>query len=72
MVTQPSMPAGLADLCARHLSTASGASQPHHIMVTDPHWVQQRWRLAPNRDMAIPNSSRRATESIAGSAPTMP
>ena len=46
MMTQPSMPAGLTDLCARHLSTAAGASQRRHIMVTDPNWVHSDggWR----------------------------
>jgi hypothetical protein len=43
----PAQHAGRLDLlCARHLITATGASQPRHIMVTDPNWVHSDggWR----------------------------
>ena len=49
MMTQPSMPAGLTDPRARHLSTATDASQPRHIMVANPHWVHNDggWAAQP-------------------------
>ena len=80
MMTQPSMPAGLTDLCARHLSTAAGASQRRHIMVTDPNWVHSDggWRptatgLSPaahaQHRRACLSSSRTTAPALKRSAP---